>query len=100
MVIHHIWNSHVNSTCVPPCLGGPGVRKGQSAGDVCVNGASDTSDVSVRVRTDDLIVAIVKPDDLCKVEGGRVSSLHAIHCILWLEPAVGTPLESDKICTT
>ena len=47
MVIHHIWNSHVNSTCVPPCLGGPGVRKGQSAGDVCVSGASDTSDANV-----------------------------------------------------
>ena len=46
MVIHHIWNSHVNSTCVPPCLGSPDVRKGQSTGDDCVSGASDTSDVS------------------------------------------------------
>ena len=35
-----------------------------------------------------------------KVESGRVSCLLAIHCTLWLEPAVGTRLESDKICTT
>ena len=35
-----------------------------------------------------------------KVEGDRVSCLLAIHCTLWLEPVVGTPLESDKICTT
>ena len=35
-----------------------------------------------------------------KVEGDRVFCLLAIHCTLWLEPAVGTPLESDKICTT
>ena len=35
-----------------------------------------------------------------KVEGDRVFCLLAIHCMLWLEPAVGTPLESDKICTT
>ena len=35
-----------------------------------------------------------------KVEGDRVLCLLAIHCTLWLEPAVGTPLEFDKICTT
>ena len=35
-----------------------------------------------------------------KVEGDRVFCLIAIHCTLWLEPAVGTPLKSDKICTT
>ena len=47
MVIHHIWYSHVNSTCVPPCLGSPDVRKGQCAGDVYVSGSSDTSDANV-----------------------------------------------------
>ena len=35
-----------------------------------------------------------------KVEGDRVFCLLALHCTLWLEPAVGTPPESDNICTT
>ena len=35
-----------------------------------------------------------------KVESNRVFCLIAIHCTLWLEPAVGTPLDSDKTCTT
>ena len=35
-----------------------------------------------------------------KVEGDRVFCLLATHCTLWLEPAVGSPVESDKIYTT